>query len=430
MDQESKHIRVAFDTLGCKLNQAETESLARQFSEAGYILVPPSDKADLYVLNTCTVTHIADRKARHLLRMAHRRNPRALLVATGCYAERARDELSQIEGVAFVLNNREKPHLLRILQESGRMAGLNHAQEDSCTSLRTRSFIKVQDGCNSSCAYCIVPLVRSGEKNVPPEQVVAEVKRRVDEGCKEVVITGTEVGAYSNSGVKLTGLLERILAQTDIARLRLSSLQPREITVELISLWQGDSRLCRHFHLSLQSGSDSVLGRMRRRYSATHYQQAVSLIRSVMPEAAVTTDIIVGFPGETADEFEESYSFCQQMDFARIHVFAFSPRPGTEAARMLVQVKSPVKKERSDRMLALAEECIRRFSSRFLGSVMPVLWEQQTVGIWSGFTDSYIKVYTKSDIDLTNKLLPSKLLDIHEDGVRGEIVYTMNQEEP
>jgi len=234
-----------------------------------------------------------------------------------------------------------------------------------------------------------------------------------------VVLTGTEIGLYSYDGVELRGLLENILAETNITRLRLSSLQPQEISPELIRLWS-DNRLCRHFHLSLQSGSDTVLQRMKRRYAVGDYQQAVSLIRAVMPEAAITTDIIVGFPGETEAEFEQSYDFCQEMEFARIHVFPYSPRQGTEAARMSQPVGDKVKRERSQKMLALARESAGNFRQQFLGRTMPVLWEKQTAGIWSGLTDNYIKVYTKNDEDLTNKLLPVKVVELGGDGVWGE----------
>ncbi|MFC1992806.1 tRNA (N(6)-L-threonylcarbamoyladenosine(37)-C(2))-methylthiotransferase MtaB [Chloroflexota bacterium] len=413
-----EHIKVALDTLGCKLNQAETELLARQFAEAGYRLVSPDAEADVYILNTCTVTHVADRKSRHLLRLAHRRNPDALLVATGCYAERARRELSGIEGVGLVLSNEEKPHLLRLLEESGSIS--SHVRRDSAgchyNGLRTRAFVKVQDGCNSFCTYCIVPLVRGREQSLPADRISSEVRSRVADDCKEVVLTGTEIGSYNYNGTDLEGLLEHILAETDVTRLRLSSLQPQEISPELVGLWCAQ-RLCRHFHLSLQSGSDSVLNRMKRRYSTSDYQQAVSLIREAAPEAAITTDIIVGFPGETDEEFEESYNFCRQMEFARIHVFSYSPRQGTEAARMPHQVDEKIKKQRNEKMLALARESIRNFSQRFLGRTMPVLWEKQTDGIWSGLTDNYIKVYTRSDKDLTNRLLPAKLGEVREDGV-------------
>ena len=417
-----KRTKVALDSLGCKLNQAETEFLARQLVEAGYGLVSTAAEADVYILNTCTVTHIADRKSRHQLRLAHRQNPDARLVAIGCYAKRAPGELAQIEGVILVLGNEQKTQLVKQLQASGCLDSPPPFQT-SChyDGGRTRAFIKVQDGCSNYCAYCIVPLVRGSEKSVPVDRVIAEVKQRVVMGSKEVVLTGTEIGSYGYDGINLRGLLEYILAETGVTRLRLSSLQPQEVSPRLIRLWR-DNRLCPHFHLSLQSGSDGVLRRMKRRYTTADYQRAVSLIREVVPEAAITTDIIVGFPGETEVEFQESLDFCRQMEFARIHVFPYSPRQGTEAAQMPNQVESKVKRQRSLKMLALARKNSGEFRQRFLGRTMPVLWEKQTGGIWSGLTDNYIKVYTESSEDLTNQLLPVKLVKVSGDGVWGEVV--------
>jgi threonylcarbamoyladenosine tRNA methylthiotransferase MtaB len=399
--------KIAFDTVGCKLNQAESQLIARQFARAGYRLVAPDDGADIYVLNTCTVTHVADGKCCRLLNQARRRNPNALVVAMGCYAQRDRQELSQIKGVDLVLDNSQKMDLLPRLEQSGRLVRPRAASNQA--DFRTRAFIKVQDGCNKFCTYCIVPLVRGREKSVPLERVIAEVKQLTAEGYKEVVLTGTEIGAYKDSGVGLKGLLQRILAEADVARLRLSSLQPQEITQELVGLWP-DQRLCRHFHLSLQSGSDSVLKRMGRRYTTAEYKRAVDLIRRVVPGVAITTDVIVGFPGETEAEFKESYNFAKQMNFARIHVFSYSPRPGTRAALMPQQVEDKIKRERSQRMLALARECLRDFRQKFLGKTLMVLWEKDTGGLWSGLTDNYIRVYTKSDKDLANQLLPFRLV--------------------
>jgi len=417
-------MKVALDSLGCKLNQAETELLARQFAEAGYRLVSPTDEADVYILNTCTVTHVADSKSRHRLRLAHRRNPGALIVATGCYAERAHHELAQIEGVDLVLGNDEKPHLVRLLRESGRLGNPARIPGDSTShhydGCRTRAFIKVQDGCHNFCAYCIVPLVRGRENSLPLDQVMAEVRHRLTQGYKEVVLTGVKIGAYNYNGVNLKGLLEHILTETDVTRLRLSSLQPQEISPELIGLWR-DKRLCPHFHLSLQSGSNGVLSRMKRHYSVSDYQRAISLIRSLVPEVAITTDIMVGFPGETDEEFEESYNFCRQMEFARIHVFSYSPRQGTQAAQLPQPVEAQVKKQRSQKMLALAQESTQSFSRQFSGKVVPVLWEKQSGDVWSGLTANYIKVYTKSSKDLTNKLLTVRLVEIRGDGVWGEV---------
>ncbi len=406
-------MRVALDTLGCKLNQAETELLTKQFAEAGHRLVSRLDEADIYVLNTCTVTHTADSKSRRWLRLAHRQNPDALVVAAGCYAQRAPQELAQIDGVNLVVGNDEKPHLLRLLQESDCISSHMLVDGESITgdhpAVRTRAFVKVQDGCDSFCSYCIVPLVRGREKSLPVARIVAEVRQRVTSGYQEVVLTGTKIGSYNHNGIGLQGLLECILTETSVARLRLSSLQPQEIFPELIGLW-GDSRLCPHFHLSLQSGNDRVLDSMKRRYRVSDYQGAVSLIRAQVPGAAITTDIIVGFPGESEEEFEESYQLCRDMEFARIHVFSYSPRSGTEAARLPHPVDSSIKKQRSQRMLALAEESAQNFRQRFSGETLTVLWEKQSGdGVWSGVTDNYIRVYTKSDQDLGNQLSAVRL---------------------
>ena len=419
MNRKEKAPRVALDSLGCKLNQAEIELLARQLTGAGYRLVAPGDKADIYILNTCTVTHIADRKSRHRLRMAHRRNPEARLVAIGCYAERAPRELGGIEGVDLVLGNSQKWHLPDLLVELEGLGPTSPGTGVPEGNDRTRAFIKVQDGCHNFCAYCIVPLVRSHEASEPAERVVAEVRERVAAGYQEVVLTGTEIGMYRYDGINLRGLLERILAETSVNRLRLSSLQPPEITPGLVNLWR-DGRLCPHFHLSLQSGSDGVLERMKRRYTTAGYRQAVTLIRQGVPEVAVTTDVIVGFPGETEAEFQESLSFCRQLQFARIHVFPYSPRPGTEAADMTL-VPSKIKNQRRQQMLALARESLQNFNRQFLDKSMPVLWEQKKSGIWSGLTGNYIRVYAGTSDDLTNRLLPVKLAEIYRDGVWGEI---------
>ena len=412
--------RVTLGTLGCKLNQAETESLARQLAAAGYELVDSVDEADVYILNTCTVTHIADRKSRNLLRQAHRRNSHIRLIAIGCYAERSHQELARIEGVDLVLGNDQKTQILSRLQALGCFSSSPSASQSMYDYGRNRSFVKIQDGCDNFCSYCIVPLVRSRVESVSVEKVVAEVKNLAADGVKEVVLTGTEIGAYHSHGADLTGLLKRILAETGVIRLRLSSLQPQEIITELLEIWK-DRRLCPHFHLSLQSGSDSVLRRMKRRYTLADYGRAVTLIRKAVPDAAITTDVIAGFPGETEAEFEESYDSYRQTGFARIHVFPYSRRPGTEAAEMPGQVSDRVKRGRVQQMLALAEESASSFRQRFLGKTMPVLWEKKSGGVWSGYTGNYIKVYARSRRDLANQLMPVKLESIYKDGVWGNI---------
>lgn len=403
--------RVALDSLGCKLNQAEVELLSRQFAEAGCALVSPGDEADIYILNTCTVTHIADRKSRHLLGMARRRNPDARLVVTGCYAERAPEELAGVEGVDMVVDNMRKHRLVQLLTDVGYLSKANGCDFETHRNMdsRTRATVKIQEGCTNFCSYCIVPLVRRGENSMPVDQIVAEVAQRVAGGHKEVVLTGTKIGSYNYNGTNLAALLRSVLSETGVFRLRLSSLQPQEISAELLLLWN-DSRLCPHFHLSLQSGSDSVLKRMKRHYSAYEFQQAVSLIRGKVPEAAITTDVIVGFPGETDTEFEESYNFCRQMQFARIHVFPYSPREGTEAAKMPLMVVDKVKKQRSQKMRDLAKESDCNFRQKFSGETMTVLWEKKTdSNVWSGLTGNYIRIYTKSNEDLANRVTPVKL---------------------
>ena len=416
---ETKAVTVALETLGCKLNQAETELLARELSEAGYWLVPPEEGADIFILNTCTVTHIADRKSRHLLRAARRQNPDALLLATGCYAERAPQELAGIPGVDLVVGNKEKPHLLELLRATGKIGNAQPGQP--AAHRRTRTLIKVQDGCNDPCSYCIVPRTRGRERSLPAEQIIVEVRARVTAGYKEVVLTGTKIGSYRQDGIGLKHLLERILAETTVERLRLSSLQPQDLSPSLVHLW-GDPRICRHFHLPLQSGCDAVLHRMRRRYSLAEYRRAVESIRARVPDAAITTDIIVGFPGESEEEFEESRRFCQEIGFAGIHVFPYSPRAGTPAARLPDQVEPQVKRERKQRMLELAERSAHLFRKRFLGQTTEVLWEREAEAeTWSGLTDNYIRVFTRSKEPLTNRVLPAKLSAMHDRGLWGEV---------
>jgi threonylcarbamoyladenosine tRNA methylthiotransferase MtaB len=404
--------------------------------------------ADIYIANTCTVTHIADRKSRHWLRLARRRNPQALIIATGCYAQRNRQELIQLADL--VVDNAEKDHLLEIvtslslptpsfvleritLRHCDRTLSAMSAREtisSIATTLRTRSLIKIQDGCHSSCTYCIVPKVRPHEYSLPAFQIIEEVKQKVTLGYKEVILTGTKVGSYKNAVLSasegtvtnLKDLIQCILGNTDIERLRLSSLQPSEISSELLALWQ-DERLCRHFHLALQSGCQTVLQRMKRSYSLDQYQRTVNLIKEKVPGVAITTDIMVGFPGETEEEFERSYSFCQQAGFANIHVFPFSPRPETAAASMPGQIKDRIKQERNRRMLELSRISHRRFLEQFLGKTMPVLWEQETSpesGTYSGLTSNYIRVFAHSENSLSNEITPVKLIELHNQGIWGE----------
>lgn len=408
---------IALETLGCKLNQAESESLRNRFAERGYRTTPHSNDSSVYILNTCTVTHIADRKCRHLLRRARRLNSHALIIAIGCYAERAADDLYQVAGVDMILGNEEKLQLPDILIKQG---GLSAGSALSPQMHRTRSLVKVQEGCNQFCSYCIVPMVRGRELSLPADEVVSEVRAKVERGYREVVLTGTQIGSYRN-GIEF--LIQRILDETEVKRLRLSSLQPPDITKELLSLWQKYPRiLCRHIHLPLQSGSDVVLQRMGRQYSTDIYMQAVASIREAIPDVAITTDLIVGFPGETDEDFAESYQFCQRMAFANMHVFPYSKRAGTLAAQMPEQVDEQVKKQRSRQMLILAKQGAYNFRGGFLGRTMLVLWEHESNdSTWEGFTDNYIRVVARSNEPLQNRLIPALLGSEHNSSLRASI---------
>lgn len=391
---------VTFRTLGCKLNQAETEELAWQFARAGW-RVTEGEKADVCIVNTCTVTHIADRKSRRLVRLLKKQNPHGQVIATGCYAERAPEALLRA-GADIVAGNGEKESL------PGRICAAGATTPTPIGSSRVRSFIKIQDGCSNFCSYCIVPFVRGAESSLAPGDIVPRIASRVREGYREAVLTGTRIGSYSCEGLDLAALVSRILSATGIERLHLSSLEPSEVTEGLLDVCRSP-RICRHFHLALQHGSDSVLERMNRRYTTAEYRTAVERIRNVLPDAAITTDIVVGFPGESAAEFEQSSRFCREMGFAALHIFPFSPRPGTAAAAMPEQVSEPVRKERGRSMLDLARRSKESFERRFIAQRLPVLWESETEkgsGIYSGLSDNYLRIHTRSTIDLTNSIVP------------------------
>ncbi len=416
--------KVALETLGCKLNQAETESLAKQLLNGGYQLAELPEEADVYVLNTCTVTHIADRKARHLLRSARRSNSEALIIAIGCYAQLASRELRQLGIADLTLHNKEKDHLVEILENRLGNTG-NKGNPNNGRWGRTRSFVKIQEGCDDFCSFCIVPYTRGRERSLPQEDVLSEVRARSASGYKEVTLTGTKIGSYRQNGENSAGLpslIEAILKEKELERLRLSSLQPQDLSPELIKLWN-DRQLCPHLHIPLQSGCQTILERMERGYSIDDYEKAISMVREAIPNLAITTDILVGFPGEGEKEFEESYSFCEKTGFANIHVFPYSPRLGTKAVHMPHQIEERTKKSRSQRMLTLAKRSARQFGERFLGQTMPVLWERKSEqGIWSGLTDNYLRVFTNSDEDLTNRLIMTKLVAEHARGLLGELI--------
>jgi threonylcarbamoyladenosine tRNA methylthiotransferase MtaB len=424
---------IALTTLGCKVNQAETDVLSRRFAAAGFQLASFDAAADVYILNTCTVTHIADRKARQLLRQARRRNPQALVVATGCYATTDADALGAIRGLGLVVPNSQKAELVALVTE--RLA--ETAAEPVATAAgvpagRTRALVKVQDGCDNFCAYCIVPFARGKPVSMGLDQAVTQVAALASEGYQEAVLTGVHLGLWGrdlpahdmdSTGLDLAALVRAILRQTAIPRLRLSSIEPQDFTPGFLDLWP-DRRLCRHLHLPLQSGCEATLRRMGRRYTAAGFAQMVGQVRAAIPGVAITTDMIAGLPGESEAEFAESLAFAKEQGFARIHVFKFSPRRGTRAATMPGQVPEQAKTARSQALSALSAAGSRAFREQFVGDNVDVLWEERlepgragNSGVWAGLTDNYIRVLMPSDEDLWNRVTSVRMV-----GLEGEAV--------
>jgi threonylcarbamoyladenosine tRNA methylthiotransferase MtaB len=423
-------VRVYLESVGCKLNQSEIDTLARGFVQAGYQVVQASEEADLCVVNTCTVTQAADSKSRKLIRQLRRTNPTAYLIVTGCYAEMSPQEVRAIGEVDLIVGNEDKERLVGKLVnwETGRLVDWSPVyQSTNLPGYRlghTRAFVKIQDGCNNRCTYCIVSLVRGRERSRPRQEILAEIEALVAAGYKEVVLTGVHIGGYGRDlDTGLGQLVEDILTKTTVPRLRLSSIEPWDLEQPLLRLWE-NPRLCRHLHLPLQSGCDATLQRMGRRYTTSQYASLVAAARRSISDLAVTTDIIVGFPGETAEEFAMSLSFVEEMEFARVHVFKYSARTGTAAAEMPHQVPYAEKKKRSEAMLELARESSQRFWRRFLGRRMEVLWEtpcKNDKQAWSGLTDNYIRVMTRSELDLANTITSTRLVGLVKGGMHGEV---------
>ncbi|HWC28795.1 MAG TPA: tRNA (N(6)-L-threonylcarbamoyladenosine(37)-C(2))-methylthiotransferase MtaB [Dehalococcoidia bacterium] len=427
-------------TLGCKLNIADSEAMARRLRDAGWNVTDrASENADAVIVNTCSVTHVADQKSRHLVRMARRVAPNATVALTGCLLETAPTD--KVDALAADLVYRQPDQLAladRLIElrpavapDASPLPRQGEGQGEGATprlaltqrsAIKTRAFISAQEGCNDVCAFCIIPRTRGRERSKPVDVVVAEAQAREAEGVQEIVITGTQLGAYGRDWGHRTPypVLKALLDETSIPRIRMSSLQPQDLSDEVIDLWQ-DPRLCRHFHLALQSGARATLERMRRRYTQDEYRDAVRRLRAASPDVAITTDVIVGFPGETDAEFEESYAFCEEMRFAGIHVFPYSQRSGTVAFKLPDQVPDPIKKQRVHRLIDLAQGMAAEYRSRFVGTTTSVLWESRRDDAWEGLTDTYIRVRTQSTADLTNRLTPALLTEAREDGLWAEL---------
>ncbi len=416
----SPALSVAILTIGCKLNQAESEAMALELAATGCTVTDRAGQADAVIINTCAVTHVAERKARHLVRLARRLAPQARIIVTGCYAETVEPAVLSALGADVVLGNDEKQQAATLLLKG---VGSCDAPVQS-GRLRTRSFVKIQEGCNDVCAFCVVPQTRGRERSVPAAGILRDVRCAEAGGVKEVVLTGTQLGAYGrdlDEGGGLVALLERVLRETSIPRIRLSSVQPQDVTAALLDLWS-DRRLCRHFHIALQSGSDTVLARMRRRYTAREFVEALNAIRGRLPDVAITSDILVGFPGETDQDFAATRRFCREAGFAALHVFPFSTRPGTLAAKMPDQVSAAMKRARVQEMLVVGEELRGQSLARFQGSVADVLFEQKVRdNTWEGLTGNYVRVVAPSEESLDNRIVAVRLDRQQGSGFRGEL---------
>jgi threonylcarbamoyladenosine tRNA methylthiotransferase MtaB len=486
-DHSSNTTTFAVATLGCKVNQADSEAISDQMSAAGFVQRDFEDVADVYIVNTCTVTHLGDRSSRQMIAQAHRRHPDALLVVTGCYAELNPGVVAALPGVDLVVGNQGKDALIdAITQHQNALPQLptanvevptdvsptknhslpmlpldtQHIGSDGALSFdlteaepvpdnppslspftpntqlteqanarlfsRTRVQMKVQDGCDNRCTYCIVPYVRGKSRSRSIASVVEHVQRKVRAGYQEIVLTGIHLGDYhpeNNEKQDLGDLISALLQQTEMPRIRVSSLEPEDFRLEWLEHWQ-NPRMCRHFHLPMQSGSDAILRRMARRYTSDRYETIITTAQQRIPGVAISTDIITGFPGETDEDFEQTYQLAQRLKFAKTHVFRFSPRQGTPAARMRGQIKDEIKKARSQRLLTLHNEDSRLFRQQFLGQRVQVLIEQRKDEHWEGLTDNYLRVEIQNlpAQDWQHKLVSARLIDLVDDGITG--IYT------
>ena len=424
--------KVAFYTLGCKVNQYDTEAVLEKFKAADYEIVDFNDYADVYVVNTCTVTHLSDRKCRQMLRKTKKINNDSILVAMGCYAQIAADKIKdQVEEIDIIIGTDKRNQILEVVEdfEKDRAKTINlvsnimdvtEFEEMTISHLgeRTRVYIKVQEGCNNYCSYCIIPYTRGKIRSRREEQVIEEVRKLAGLGFKEIILTGIHVLAYGKDlgDTNLIQLLQRVHEVEGIERIRMSSIEPVVVTDEFIMALKELPKVCHHFHLSLQSGSDTVLKRMNRKYTTADYKKSVEDLRTLWPDVAITTDIIVGFPGETDEEFEETVAFVEEVKLSQIHIFPFSPREGTPAAKMKEQI-APEVKEKREKVLSTKEKALRlSYMEGFIGQELEVLFEKHHGGSVSGYTSNYLRVQVEGDESIENTLQTvyiKELIDEH-----------------
>ena len=420
--------KAALHNLGCKVNAYETEAMQHLLEEAGYEIVPFTQKADVYVINTCAVTNMADRKSRQMLHKAKKNNPDSIVVAAGCYVQTSEKEVLNDLSVDIVIGNDRKHDLVRLLEEysldsvNDTVDDINDGKHDfeelfiDQTKEHTRAFIKVQDGCNQFCSYCIIPYARGRVRSRRFENVIAEVERLAANGFKEVVLTGIHLSSYGVDFEEATGLLELIQAVNavkGIERIRLGSLEPKIVTEHFASELSKLDKICPHFHLSLQSGCDATLKRMNRKYTTKEYERGCELLRKYFVHPAITTDVIVGFPGETEEEFEQTKAYLEHIHFYEMHIFKYSKRKGTRAAVMPDQVDEQIKAARSEKLIALGHDMSKEFRKFYIGKNEEALFEEKAVigdkEYFVGYTKEYVKVAKKTDENLENQIVSGRI---------------------
>lgn len=425
--------KAASFALGCKVNQYESEAIAELFAEKGYEIVGIDEEADVYVINTCTVTNFGDKKSRQLIRKVKRQNENAIVAVVGCYAQTAPKELMEIAGVNLVIGTKDRAQIVEMVEQYDRANGVENHVSDimkervfeplSIQKLanRARAYLKIQDGCSQYCSYCIIPYARGPIRSREPQEVVAEVKRLAENGFKEVVLTGIHVASYGKDrrDTSLPDILKQVHEVEGIERIRFSSIEPNVVTEEFAQTMAALPKVCDHFHLSLQSGCDKTLKEMNRKYDTEKYRQAAATLRKYLPKVALTTDIIVGFPGETEEDFRESYAFAEEIGFAKIHVFPYSPKRGTPAAARKDQLLNAVKAERSHTLIQLSDRMAAEFLADAVGTDAEVLYERAVGdGIYEGHTTNYMKVHGRSEVDLTNRICKT-----HITRAEGEMLF-------
>ncbi len=421
---------VAFITLGCKVNQYETNAMTQQFIENDYEVVDHTQKADIYIVNTCTVTNMSDRKSRQMLRRVKELNEEAVVVACGCYAQVAKEELEKIKEINLVLGNNEKKDIVQYVEKyikskipEVQTEDVMHQKDfvefgDITFTEKTRAVIKIQDGCDRFCSYCIIPYARGRVRSRKPEHILSEIRKIAKEGIQEVVITGIHIASYGKDFKKQYGLIDLLEEMNEIEgieRIRLGSIEPLLITEAFVNRLEKLTKVCHQFHLSLQSGCDETLKRMNRRYTTEQFKDIVALLRNKFEDVILTTDIIVGFPGESEEEFEKTYTFLKEIKFYKMHVFKYSPRKGTKAAVMPNQIDGNKKEERSRKLIELSNQNEKAYNQNYIGKEVEILFEEEKNGIWQGHTKNYILAHYKTEKNIENRIMKLQCIEAEEE---------------